>query len=153
MPLDVGSHVYAKPPPHHRGDQWTYGKVVRSAGSRSYTIQTRTGIELRRNRVHLRPAAAPTVPDAPRYEIPMPIPMVWHQPIALPMELQRTHRVSHNRQKKWRPPVHVQRSVLMRVTTNMSVLIVPEPAVPWSQETYWTYKTLRHIGKMHSPIS
>jgi hypothetical protein len=72
MPLHVGTHVYAKPPPHHRGDQWTYGKVVRSAGSRSYTIQTRTGIELRRNSVHLRPAAAPTVPDAPRYDIPMP---------------------------------------------------------------------------------
>ena len=49
--------------------------------------------------------------------------------------------------------VHVQRSVLMWATTNMRVHTVPEPAVPWSQETCWTYTTLRHIGKMHSPIS
>ena len=72
VPLDVGTYVYAKPPHHHRGVPWTYGKAVRNAGSNSYIIQTRTGIEPCRNRVHLRPDAAPTAPDAPRYDIPMP---------------------------------------------------------------------------------
>ena len=68
VPLDVGSYGYVKP--HHRDDPWTYGKVVRNAGSNSYIIQTRTGIELCRNRVHLRPVVVPTVSDAPRYDIP-----------------------------------------------------------------------------------
>jgi len=50
----------------------TYGKIVRNVGSRSYTIHTQAGIELRRNRLQLRSAIAPpTVPDAPRYDIPM----------------------------------------------------------------------------------
>ncbi|KAK2141516.1 hypothetical protein LSH36_1088g00013 [Paralvinella palmiformis] len=40
MPLDVDTYVYAKHPLRPRGDPWTYGKVVRNPGYRSYTIQT-----------------------------------------------------------------------------------------------------------------
>jgi len=73
--------------------------------------------------------------------------LIWHQPIAPPMELQRTYHMSYNWQKISRQPIHVQRSLLMRATTNTGILSVLEPAVPWSQDTYWTYKSSRDIGK------
>ena len=70
--------------------------------------------------------------------------LIWHQRIALLIQLHRTHQMSHNRQKKSRPPVYVQSSVLMRATTNTRILTIPESAIAWSQETYWTSKTMRH---------
>ena len=60
--LGVGTYAYAKPPPHQRGKAWAYGQIVdRNEATRSYTIQTPVSI-IRRNRVHLRPAAAPSGP-------------------------------------------------------------------------------------------
>ena len=57
-PLPVGSHAYAKPRPSQRGAPWIYGKVISTPAPRSYNIHTGTHV-LRRNRAHLRPAAAP----------------------------------------------------------------------------------------------
>lgn len=57
--LAIGSHVYAKPPPHRREDPWTYGEIVKNNRQSSYTIQTPSG-EIGRNSSHLRPAAPPT---------------------------------------------------------------------------------------------
>ena len=60
--IPVGSYVYAKPPPRYRGTPWIYGQIICESGSRSYTLKTLRGRELRRNRVQLRPAAPPQAP-------------------------------------------------------------------------------------------
>jgi len=53
MPMDVGSRVYVKPPPHHHGTPWTEGEIIACA-DRNYTIQTPNRV-VSRNRVHIRP--------------------------------------------------------------------------------------------------
>ena len=58
---EIGSYAYAKPPPRERGSPWIYSKVTAARDqNRSYTLQTPHST-IRRNRVHLRPAAAPTI--------------------------------------------------------------------------------------------
>ncbi|XP_068702031.1 uncharacterized protein [Montipora foliosa] len=59
-PLVTGTYAYAKPPPHQRGKPWIYGEVLTHENPRSYTIRTAQGRTIRRNRVHLKPAAAPS---------------------------------------------------------------------------------------------
>ena len=59
QPLSVGDYAYLKPPPNRRGQLWTYGQISRMEGPRSYTIVTPHG-QMRRNRVHVRPAAPPS---------------------------------------------------------------------------------------------
>ena len=54
----VGDFVYAKPPPHQRGRPWPYGVITEKPAQRSYVVGTPTGT-IRRNRGHIRPAAAP----------------------------------------------------------------------------------------------
>ena len=55
-----GSFAYAKPPPQRRGQPWIYGKIIAQDNS-SYTIQTPQRA-IRRNRIHIRPATAPSSP-------------------------------------------------------------------------------------------
>ncbi|XP_048251811.1 uncharacterized protein K02A2.6-like [Haliotis rufescens] len=57
-PIETGSYVYAKPPPNQRGKPWAYGQVIHKDNTRSYKIKT-PGSTLRRNRVQIKPAAAP----------------------------------------------------------------------------------------------
>ena len=59
-PLLTGTYAYAKPPPHQRGKPWIYGEVFTHENPRSYTIRTAQGRTIRKNRVHLKPAAAPS---------------------------------------------------------------------------------------------
>jgi transposase InsO family protein len=61
--LPVGQHVYVKPPPHKRNAPWSYGRVVGTPSPRSYSVHTQGGL-VRRNRVQLRPAAAPLGDDS-----------------------------------------------------------------------------------------
>ena len=56
---EIGSYAYAKPPPRQRGSPWIYSKVTAHDQTRSYTLQTPHST-IRRNRVHLRPAAVAT---------------------------------------------------------------------------------------------
>jgi hypothetical protein len=58
LPIPVGHHVYAKPPPNRPTDPWSYGMVTAMNGPRSYTVQGQHRT-VRRNRVQLRPAAPP----------------------------------------------------------------------------------------------
>ena len=58
-PLKVGGYAYAKPPPRHRSKPWIYREVIKKDNGRSYTIRTSHGTTIRRNRVQLKPAAAP----------------------------------------------------------------------------------------------
>ena len=57
-PLSVGEFVYVKPSPHHKGTAWPYGVITEIPSPRSYVVDTPTRI-IRRNRVHVRPAAPP----------------------------------------------------------------------------------------------
>ena len=59
-PVQVGSYAYAKPQPCHRGKPWIYGEVLKTDNSRPYTVHTSHGTLIRRNRVQLKPAAAPS---------------------------------------------------------------------------------------------
>ena len=59
--LELGTYAYAKPPPQKRGQQWTYGQVIEKDET-SYTMKTPNNRTIRRNRVHIRPAAAPSQP-------------------------------------------------------------------------------------------
>lgn len=85
-PLEIGSYAYAKPAPRHRGDPWIHGRVVEESGPRSYTLQNSDGRMIRRNRVQLRPAAAPTVsvtsqpPVATGNHAPQPRPVPAYKP-------------------------------------------------------------------------
>jgi len=56
--LAVGSWAYAKPPPNRRGDRWSYGVITNVDREQSYTLHTPSGT-IRRNRIHIRPAAQP----------------------------------------------------------------------------------------------
>ena len=82
--LRVGNFVYIKPPPAERSKPWSYGKIVASPQPRSYVVETGTGT-VRRNRRHLRIAAAPasvtpnTQPDIPLDYHP---PSYQHDPTA-----------------------------------------------------------------------
>ncbi|XP_057302771.1 uncharacterized protein K02A2.6-like [Hydractinia symbiolongicarpus] len=58
---DVGTYAYAKPPPQKRGQPWTYGRIIRK-NDMSYTLQTPQNTIITRNRVHIKPAAAPSGP-------------------------------------------------------------------------------------------
>ena len=63
--LEIGTYAYAKPPPHKRGNPWMYGQITDKNDNRSYTLKTPIST-IRRNRVHLRAAAAPSIPLQPR---------------------------------------------------------------------------------------
>ena len=67
--LSVGDYAYLKPPPNRRGQPWTYGQISKMEGPRSYTIVTPHG-QMRRNRVHVRPAAPPPHNYNPRLNAP-----------------------------------------------------------------------------------
>jgi hypothetical protein len=72
-PIDVGTYVYAKPPPNKRGGPWAYGKVVAKEGPRSYTIQAPNST-IRRNRIDVRAAAPPPSPGKnTKYMGPAPL--------------------------------------------------------------------------------
>ena len=60
--FSVGEYAYAKPSPHHRGQAWQYGEILRQEGPRSFVLSTKSG-EIRRNQCHLRPAAPPSLND------------------------------------------------------------------------------------------
>ena len=78
--IDIGTHVYAKPPPTKRGKPWAYGKVIAMDSPRSYTLQGPTGA-IRRNRVHVRPAVAP--PPRPNPTAGQPV-GIFPQPTYVP---------------------------------------------------------------------
>lgn len=73
--LEVGSYAYAKPPPNRRGQPWSYGVVTNVDRRRSYTLQTPSG-SIRRNRVHIRPAAPPLSVTTK----PLPVPTLPYIP-------------------------------------------------------------------------
>lgn len=73
--IPIGSYAYAKPPPTKRGSPWTYGRIIDGDQNRSYTLQTPHGA-IRRNRVHIRPAAAPNFVNwqpIARFNNPIPV--------------------------------------------------------------------------------
>lgn len=98
--LDIGTHVYAKPPPQHHGKSWIYGKIIHNTNPRSYTIQTPNS-KIRRNRVHVRPAAPPALrQDHPTARVaPVSYP-VGNTPIATlgvePNKINRTPCLQQN---------------------------------------------------------
>ena len=47
-----------KPSPRHKGGRWPYGVVAEIPTTRSYIVDTPTGMT-RRNRAHVRPSAPP----------------------------------------------------------------------------------------------
>ena len=53
--LPPGSYVYAKPPPTSSSKAWIQGKVIGSAGPRSYLIDTGVS-QIRRNRIQVQSA-------------------------------------------------------------------------------------------------
>ena len=53
--LPPGSYVYAKPPPTSSSKAWIQGKVIGSAGPRSYLIDTGVS-QIRRNCIQVQPA-------------------------------------------------------------------------------------------------
>ena len=86
--LPPGSYVYAKPPPTSSSKAWIQGKVIGSAGPRSYLIDTGVS-QIRRNRIQVQSApvqrthnprshnwTAPPLPDklTPNYLTAMPPP-------------------------------------------------------------------------------
>ena len=85
---EVGTYVYAKPAPQQRGQPWVYGKLIHRDENRSYTIETPKSI-IRRNRIHIRPAAAPLTPQCPpvinllRTSIPPPPTVIAHTPVII----------------------------------------------------------------------
>jgi len=80
--LTVGSWAYAKPPPNRRGDPWSYGVVTNMDRHRSYTLRTPSGT-IRRNRVHIRPAASPQS-EFGGTAMPSPVPTLPCVPPVLP---------------------------------------------------------------------
>jgi hypothetical protein len=74
--INIGSYVYAKPPPHLRGKPWSYGKIT-GKQDRSYTIQTPSST-IGRNRVQIRPAAPPppSTKEAPQALSPLVFPTI-----------------------------------------------------------------------------
>ena len=56
---EIGAYAYAKPPPNQRGKPWVYGKIT-GKDNASYTLETPRHTTLRRNRVHITPAAPPS---------------------------------------------------------------------------------------------
>ena len=99
-PVKVGSFAYAKPPPRHRGKPWIYGEVIKKDHGRSYTIRTSHGTTIRRNRVQLKPAAAPPPLIHPQTAVtstpmdttvyPTPAPNSSKQPDVHPQSEQQT---------------------------------------------------------------
>ena len=59
--FEIGTYAYAKPPPHKRGNPWMYGQITDKNDNRSYNLKTPIST-IRRNRVYLRAAAAPSIP-------------------------------------------------------------------------------------------
>ena len=57
--IHPGQWVYAKLNPKHKHSAWPYGIVQRVSSTRSYTVFTSNGGEMRRNRAQIRLAAAP----------------------------------------------------------------------------------------------
>ena len=73
---EIGTYAYAKPPPNQRGQPWAYGKIIRKDNG-SYTLETPHHTTIRRNRVHITPAAPPSSPLVIHTPIPVlarPIP-------------------------------------------------------------------------------
>ena len=58
QPIGLGEFVHMKPSPHHKGGPWPYGVVAEIPTTRSYIVDTPTGMT-RRNRAHVQPAAPP----------------------------------------------------------------------------------------------
>ena len=80
--LAIGDFAYVKPPPTKHGQPWSYGTVIDQPGPRSYKIATQKGI-VRRNRVHLRPAAPPARASMSSPTCSMPMSR-GPQPVGLP---------------------------------------------------------------------
>ena len=58
---EIGTYVDAKPPPQRKGQPWTYGQIFEK-DEHSYTLKTPNNTVIRRNRLHVTPAAAPSKP-------------------------------------------------------------------------------------------
>ena len=76
-------YIYIKPPPTKKGTPWAYGQILKQPTDRSYEISTPTNI-VRRNRIHIRPAAPPNIP------LYKPIIIATHVPTIL-NELESDH--------------------------------------------------------------
>ena len=89
-PIEVGSYAYVKPPPSKRGQKWAYGEVIENSRPRSYTVKTPSG-KVCRNRVQIRPAAAPPLrPIPPVKQHPQPfiaMPSIPSIPSSAPAEV------------------------------------------------------------------
>ena len=57
LPLSVADFTYTKPP-HRKSGPWNYGVIIEIPSTRSYVVDTPTGITCR-SRGHMRPAAPP----------------------------------------------------------------------------------------------
>ena len=70
----IGEYVYAKPRPTQRTKPWSYGQVT-DHNHRSFTIKTPTAT-IRRNRIHIRPAAPPPYIRTSPITTTLPSPLV-----------------------------------------------------------------------------
>lgn len=91
--LRIGSRVYAKPPATQKSRSWICGTIISRDTPRSYTIQTPIN-SIRRNRVHIKPAAPqsnlPTLDSTPPSSCE-PNPPSRNFPIASPTEENSNH--------------------------------------------------------------
>ncbi len=113
----VGTYAYVKPSPRNRGQPWTFGEIIERDG-RSYTIQSGPHKIVRRNRIHVRPAAAPTSPTTvtvvhtPPAAAPRRIPLTattntpenQNVPDQQPKHAERTHQSSPDNQSNPQAP-------------------------------------------------
>ncbi|XP_015771059.1 PREDICTED: uncharacterized protein LOC107349428 [Acropora digitifera] len=89
-PVQVGSYAYAKPQPRDRGKPWIYGEVIKTDNGSSYTVRTCHGTLIRRNRVQLKPAAAPPTFHRPQTTLNPATVATTAYPTLAPNPLKRT---------------------------------------------------------------
>lgn len=112
-PVKVGTYAYAKPPPHHCGKPWIFGEVLKKVNRRSYTIRTSRGTTIRRNRVQLKPAAAPPPFIQPQTAVnSVPVDMTVY-PTPVPNSSKQAH-------------VHSQSEQLTHEQPNTTAEAIPE---------------------------
>ncbi|KXJ07207.1 Retrovirus-related Pol polyprotein from transposon opus [Exaiptasia diaphana] len=90
--IDIGSYVYAKPPPNRRGQPWSYDKITGKEHPRSYTIWTGRS-SIRRNRTQIRLAAPPPYPQQQIKRATAKLQHCLH--IKYPNQIQHISRYTH----------------------------------------------------------
>ncbi|XP_048580708.1 uncharacterized protein LOC116606358 [Nematostella vectensis] len=144
--LDIGNYAYAKPRPNQRGQPWRYGEVVeKDETARSYTIRTPRGINIRRNRVQLRPAAPPPTDD--RLQM-----MVMRYPasepyIANPAQFSQPTGITHNTPQIHKSQVSSHQAEEINKSNPMDGLAVE---IPLPQDTQGQPETLNPARQTRS---